>query len=183
MFKKPKILDVQTAAKTKIFNIETVDLEFSNKQKRKYERLNSSSNGAVLIVPMLDDDTVIMVYEYAVGTERYELALAKGKIDDNEKPIEAANRELMEEVGYAAKDLKFIKTMTLAPNYQSSATHIILARDLYKAKSFDGDEPEPLEVVKHKLSELDSLVYRQDITEARSIAALYMVKAIIKNGD
>jgi ADP-ribose diphosphatase len=36
-------------------------------------------------------------------------------------------------------------------------------------------------VVKHKLSDLEELVYNQDLTEARTIAALYMAKEIIKN--
>jgi ADP-ribose diphosphatase len=55
-----------------------------------------------------------------------------------------------------------------------------LAQDLYE-DSAQGDEPEPLEVVKHKLSDLEELVYNQDLTEARTIAALYMAKEIIKN--
>jgi ADP-ribose diphosphatase len=45
------------------------------------------SCGAVLVVPMLDDDTVLMIYEYSGGTHRYELALTKGKIDAGESPL------------------------------------------------------------------------------------------------
>jgi ADP-ribose diphosphatase len=55
-----------------------------------------------------------------------------------------------------------------------------LAQDLYEA-SAEGDEPEPIEVVEYKLSELETLVYNEDLTEARSIAALYMAREIIKN--
>lgn len=179
MRKKPTILKIETIATTRVFNIEKMDIAFSNGVRREYERLKPSGNGAVLVVPMLDDDTVLMIYEYSGGTHRYELGLTKGKIDIGEKPIEAANRELIEEIGYGANKLSFIKTMTLAPGYQSNITHIVLARDLYQASSTKGDEPEPLEVVKHKLSELETLVYNQDLTEARSIAALYMARAII----
>jgi len=179
MKNKPKILNIETIATTRVFNIERLDLEFSNGEKRQYERLKPPGNGAVLVVPMLDDDTVLMIYEYSGGTDRYELALTKGKIDAGETPIEAANRELMEEVGYGSNKLTFIKTMTLAPGYQSNVTHIVLAQDLYEA-SAEGDEPEPLEVVKYKLSELEDLAYHKDLTEARSIAALYMAKEIIR---
>jgi ADP-ribose diphosphatase len=45
---------------------------------------------------------------------RYELALTKGKIDAGESPLEAANRELIEEIGYGAKKLSFVKTTHLA---------------------------------------------------------------------
>ena len=180
MQKKPKVSNIKNIATTKFFNIQSMDVAFSNGEKRQYERLKPSENGAVLVVPMLNDDTVLMIYEYSGGTDRYELALTKGKIDDGETPLEAANRELIEEIGYGANKLTFIKEMTIAPGYQSSVTHIVLAQDLYK-DSAEGDEPEPLEVVEHQLSNLEKLVYHEDLTEARSIAALYMVREIVKN--
>ena len=48
-------------------------------------------------------------------------------------------------------------------------------------KRRDGDEPEPLEIVAHKLSDLEKLTYNEDLTEARSILALYMVRDIIRS--
>jgi ADP-ribose diphosphatase len=55
-------------------------------------------------------------------------------------------RELIEEIGYGAKKLSFVKTMTLAPGYQSNFTHIVLAQDLYE-DSAQGDEPSILPLV------------------------------------
>ena len=180
MRKKPKLKNIHTVAQSRIFNLESMDVEFSNGSTRVYERLVSRGNGAVLVIPMLNDDTVLMIYEYSGGTDRYELGLTKGKIDKGETPLEAAGRELKEEIGYGAKNLTFLKTITLAPGYQSSETHIVLAEDLYEEQA-DGDEPEPLEVVEHKLSDLEELTYKQDLTEARSILALYMVRDIIQS--
>ena len=57
---------------------------------------------------------------------------------------------------------------------------IVLAEDLYE-ESAEGDEPEPLEVAPQKLSELESLTYNNDLTEARSILALYMAREIIQS--
>ena len=180
MRKKPKLKNIHTVAQSRIFNLESMDVEFSNGSTRVYERLVSRGNGAVLVIPMLNGDTVLMIYEYSGGTDRYELGLTKGKIDKGETPLEAAGRELKEEIGYGAKKLTFLKTITLAPGYQSSETHIVLAEDLYEEQA-DGDEPEPLEVVEHKLSDLEELTYKQDLTEARSILALYMVRDIIQS--
>ena len=180
MRKKPKLTNIHTVAESRIFNLESMDVKFSNGATRIYERLVSRGNGAVLVVPMLDDDTVLMIYEYAGGTERYELGLTKGKIDKGETLIETAARELKEEIGYGAKKLTFLKTITLAPGYQSSETHIVLAEELYEEKAY-GDEPEPLEIVAHKLSDLEKLTYNEDLTEARSILALYMVRDIIRS--
>ena len=180
MRKNPKITNVRSVARSRVFNVESMDVELSNGEKRVFERLNPRGNGAVLVVPMIDRDTVLMIYEFSAGTERYELGLTKGKIDKVETPIQAASRELKEEIGYGANKLTFLKTITLAPGYQSNTTHIVLAEDLYE-ESAEGDEPEPLEIVPHKLSNLEQLTYDEDLTEARSILALYMVREIIRN--
>lgn len=174
--KKPPIIDnIQSLAKTKCFYLEQINLTFSNGKRCVYERLKGSDTGAVLVVPMLDSKTVLMIYEYCVGTEKYELGLPKGKIDAGETPLEAANRELQEEVGYGAKQLTLLKTTTLAPGYQSNFTHLVLAQDLYP-KHLVGDEPEPLVVVQKSLDDLDELAYHKDLSEGRSIAALYLAK-------
>ncbi len=173
--KKPTIHQKKTVASSRLFNIEQIDLEFSNGEKREYERLISRGNGAVLIVPMLDDDTVLLIREYAGGTDRYELGLPKGKVEKGEEVLMAANREIMEEVGYESAKLNLIKGMSLAPQYMQHCTSIVLAQDLSPRREA-GDEPEELEVVPWKLSNLTELVAREDLTEARSIAALYMVR-------
>ena len=178
--KKPKILDIKLLSKTNLFNIESLKIEFSNKNIRIFER-HKSLNEAVLIIPMLDNDNVLMIYEYGCGTEKYELALPKGKIDKKEKILDAANREIKEEVGYGAKKLKILKSVSLSPGYYSSITHIVLAQDLYPCKEL-GDEPEPLVVKKYKLSSINDIIKNEDLTEARSIAALFLAKEYINNG-
>jgi ADP-ribose pyrophosphatase len=131
----------------------------------------------VIIVPMLDEDRVLLIREYGVGVEDYELGLPKGRVERGEEAIAAANRELMEEVGYGSKKLRLLKCFSQSPSYMQHHTQVVLAEDLYP-ETAEGDEPEPLEVETFRLSELDTLVARQDLTEARSIAALYMVKAL-----
>ncbi len=54
-------------------------------------------------------------------------------------------------------------------------THVILARDLYPEK-LEGDEPEELEIVPWNINDLGSLIARDDCTEGRSIAALYITR-------
>jgi len=179
MHKKPTLLKATTIAETRLFKVEQLDLLFSNGVKTQYERLVASYNGAVLIVPMLDDDTVLLIREYAAGVDRYELALPKGKIENNEELLSAANREIMEEVGYAAKKLQHLTSYTIAPGYLGHVTHVVLAEDLYEQKTA-GDEPEEIEVVPWKLSNLAELIAQKDCTEARSIAALYLVRDLKK---
>ena len=175
MKRHPEILATQTLAKTRLFHIEQVDLQFANGARVQFERMCGSPQGAVLIIPMLDADTVVLIREYAAGTGRYELALPKGRIGVDEPILDAANREIREEIGYAARKLEHLTSMTLAPGYSSQTTHIVLAEDLYPSQA-EGDEPEPIESVHWSLKDLSTLLAQKDLTEARSIAALYMVR-------
>lgn len=161
-----------------MFKVEEVELEFANGERRKYERLISRGLGAVIIVAMPDPDTVLLVREYACGVHRYEIGLPKGRLEPGEGLLEAANRELQEEVGMAARDLCELGHLTLAPGYMTHTTHIILARDLYPS-SLPGDEPESLEVIAWPIAELAALARRSDCTEGRSIAALYMTRDLL----
>ena len=112
---KPEILKRQTVARSRLFRADELHLRFSNGEERIYEKLCTGGPGAVLMVPMLDNDTVLLVREYAAGIEDYHLALPKGAIDKGETLIEAANRELKEEVGYGARDLQLLKRVHLSP--------------------------------------------------------------------
>lgn len=170
MHKKPVIHGTTDVAESRIFRIEAVHLEFSNGEERHFERLMTKGNDAVMVVPIIDDH-LLLIREYCVGVEDYVLGFAKGLIDPGEEILVAANRELQEEVGYAAKHVEVLKMMIMNPGYTNQRTHIVKATGLYPSV-LPGDEPEPLEVVRWPLSDLKGLMQRDDFTETRSIAAL-----------
>ena len=180
MSKNPIILNKTTIATTRIFHIESLDIQFSNGEIRNYERLARKTNGgAVLIVPMLDNETVLLIKEYSAGVHRYEIGLPKGKVDPDETFLDAANRELKEEIGFGARKLHHLSTFSLAPSYLEHTTEIIIAQDLYLEK-LTGDEPEELEVIPWKINKINELVANEICTEARSIAALFMTLEYLK---
>lgn len=177
------IINKRTAvAKSKLFTIEQLDLTFSNGIHRVYERMQGSGRGAVMIVPMVDDETLLLVKEYCAGTHSYELGFPKGLIDPGEQAVFAANRELKEEVGVGARQLESIHTVAMAPAFFKGSMEIFLARDLYE-ESLEGDEPEPLEVVRWPIKQYHELLARPDFNEARSIAALMLVVDLIRNNS
>lgn len=175
MREKPICKRRAVIAKSRLFTVEEMHLKFSNGVERVYERIKSHGHGAVLIVALTPGDSLLLVREYAAGTDSYELAFPKGVIDGGETPVEAANRELREETGFAAKELHWIRSLSLAPGYFGARIELVVAQGLYFSP-LPGDEPEPPELIEWPLSAALELLEKPDFTEARSIAALFLVK-------
>jgi ADP-ribose diphosphatase len=161
------------------FRRECLDLEFANGERRRYERVHSRGHGAVMIAAIPEPGTILLIREYAAGVHRYELGLPKGRMDAGESILDAANRELKEETGFGARKLTHLRGITLAPGYMSHEIQLVLAEDLYEER-LPGDEPEELEVVPWKLDALHELVLREDCSEGRSLAGLFIVRAILE---
>jgi ADP-ribose diphosphatase len=177
----PVILDSRWRDPSDMFKIQELDLEFSNGERRTYQRMKTHGLGAVIIVPMKDDETVLLAREYAAGLHHYEIGLPKGRREEGESVLQAAQREMKEEIGFGANELIDLASLSLAPGYMTHVTHIVLARDLYPEK-LEGDEPEELEVVPWPISDLRTLTAREDCTEGRTIAALYIARDFLESG-
>ncbi|MGP1931398.1 MAG: ADP compounds hydrolase NudE [Arsenophonus sp. ET-YP4-MAG3] len=179
LIKKPKIMNIKNIAKSRLFRIQSVDLEFSNGVKRLYERMQPAINESVLIIPIINNE-LILIREYAVGIEEYELGFPKGAIDKGETAIEAAIRELKEEIGYGTRDIKLLVKLTILPTYFSSKINIFIAQNLYEEK-IKGDEPEPLEQIRWSIENMMQLLDVKDFNEARNISALFYAQRYLEN--
>lgn len=172
--KKPQILRIAEVASSRLFTIQSVQLRFSNGVERVYERMKPAGREAVMILA-LEGDNVLMIEEYAVGIEGYELGFPKGLIDAGETPEQAAVRELKEEVGMGAEKLTALGQVTMAPSYFSSRMHILVAENLYP-EWLTGDEPEPLVIHRWPVSRLIDLLSHPQFQEARNISAMFLLR-------
>ena len=171
---KPRIIQRQAVAQSRLFCIEQVDLEFGNGVKASFEQLKGTGRGGVLVIPMLDEHTLLLVEEYALGVDHYELGFVKGLVDGDEKFEEAAVRELEEEVGFTASHVEVLGDYNLMPAYSNFRNHILVAKNLSVRKR-EGDEPEPLKLVEWPIARLRALFQHQRFTDARSHLALYLL--------
>lgn len=162
-------------ADTGVFRVQALELEFANGATRRYQRIVGSPQGAVLVVPLREDNHLLLIREYAAGMDRYELGFPKGQIEAEESVVQAANREVQEETGYAARRLDLLESVSLAPGYLQHTTHLVLARDLYP-QWLPGDEPEPIELVPWPLDDVEGLLAQPDFTEGRSMLALFLLQ-------
>ena len=167
-------------AKSRLFAIESLDLRFSNGVERTYERMKPSGRNAVMMVPITENRELLLVREYAAGTERYELGFPKGLIDMGETPEQAAVRELKEEIGFGANKLTPLKEVVLAPSHFSSKMTLFIAEELY-SEQLEGDEPEPLDIVRWPLEQAEELLTHLDFSEARSCTALLLTLRALKS--
>ena len=175
MSRKLPVVHATHAQEAGPYRLEHLDLEFSNGERRRYRRLLAQGPGAVIVVAMPDPEHVLLVREYAAGFERYELGPVKGAIDPGESVEVAANRELMEEAGFGAREVTVLRTLAMSPSYMTHEAHVVLARDLYE-RSLPGDEPEPMDVITWPLDKLGELVARDDVSDGRAIAALFIAR-------
>jgi ADP-ribose diphosphatase len=177
--RKPRILSVNTAARSRYFHIESVHLKFRNGSERHFERIAGSPNIAtVLVVAMASASSVLLVKEYAVGLDRYDVTLPMGCIEEGETAEEAANRELKEETGFGARTLRRLCTLTVAPTIFGYRADVVLATDLYECEA-TGDEPERPECTAWELDQIAAAVVRQEICEARTLAALFVARSVL----
>jgi ADP-ribose diphosphatase len=170
----PTVLERRRAAREML--IEEVDLKFSNGAERTFTRLLPQGRGAVMIIAVDDDDQVLLTREYACGLHGYTLGLPRGRIDADEDVLVAAQRELMEEAGVGAHRLDRLRKLALAPNYMAHEIDVVLARDLYPAQA-EGDEPEPIEVQRWPLSDIETLALNPEFHEGRALGALLLARA------
>ena len=168
----PTIKNKTPIITTKLFKLDKLLIDFGDTVSREYEVISGTGNGAVMIIPILGDD-FLFIREYAAAIDDYSLTFPKGKIDDKESILVAANRELQEEVGFKAEQLKHIYTLDLAPGYMNHKTHIVLAQNLVASK-LDGDEPEDLEIVKYSKNDMDRVLLESNNIDSRALASLFI---------
>jgi 8-oxo-dGTP pyrophosphatase MutT (NUDIX family) len=138
----------------------------------------------VNIVATTEDDHLILVRQYRHGTRQLSLEIPGGLIDPHETdPAQAALRELREETGYEAKDLRLLGSMTPNPAIFTNRCHAYLATGCRRVGDLEMDPGEDLELVLAPIREVDDLVRRGAIDHALALAALAMWRSDTGSGQ
>jgi ADP-ribose pyrophosphatase len=130
--------------------------------------------GAAAIVPMVDDQTVLLLrqYRHAVGGFIWEIPA--GTLDPQEDAGRCARRELTEETGYTARHFDKLAEITPLPAYSDERIHLFMATGLTKAaQHLDPDEL--LSVHPLNLNLALKMITRGEIQDAKTITGLHLV--------
>jgi ADP-ribose pyrophosphatase len=129
--------------------------------------------GAVVILPLLDEENVVLIQNrrHAIGQNLLELPA--GTLEHNEIPMNAAGRELLEETGYLARRMKPLFSFYSSPGILTEKMHVFAAYDLERSKSAleDGEE---IEAVTVRLTDAIDMIRTGEIIDAKTIATLLM---------
>ena len=152
----------------KIINLRCDDALLPNGQPCKREIIEHSGGSCVLYV---EDGKILLVrqYRYAYGESLYEIPA--GKLEKGEDPILAAARELEEEAGVKAKELKLLYMSYPTPGYTNEKIYIYRAYGGEKV-SAHLDEDEFLEAEYIPVEMVKEMLKNGEIRDAKTIIAL-----------
>ncbi|WP_411347384.1 NUDIX domain-containing protein [Paenibacillus sp. WLX2291] len=166
-------LDEITLSTEKIFDgkviklqVDTVQLPNGETSKREIIR----HNGAVAVLA-IHDDKMIVVEQFRQPLGRTQVEIPAGKLEIGEDPKDAIARELKEETGYEAKELKLLFSFYTSPGFADELIHLYLADELIEGEA-KLDEDEFLEMSTITLEQAYEQIANQQISDAKTIMAV-----------
>lgn len=147
---------------------------------RETTREIAEHSDSVCIVPIDDDGNVVLVRQFRKPVDMDLLEVPAGGIEEGEVSDEAVQRELQEEIGYTAGNLRHLSSFWLAPGWCTEYMHAYLATDLTPS-SLVADDDEFITVVRVPLAESLRLVQEGQIRDAKSISALLMASQVLQD--
>lgn len=127
--------------------------------------------GAVVVLPILNDDRVCLIETYRVAIDRWHLELPAGTMDKGVAPIELAAMELQEETGYVADRFRLLHTFAMSPGILDEKMHLFLANGLKEGPTAR-EEGEQMRNVLLSWSQIDRLLRDGQISDAKTLVGL-----------
>ena len=128
---------------------------------------------AVVIAPIDDAGNVVLVRQYRYAVEEALLEAPAGMVEPGEDPDDCAQRELQEETGYRAEEMRSLGGFWISPGFCSEYQYAYVARGLIPSK-LEADYDEDIAVERYPLSEIPAMIRDGRIRDAKSVAVLLM---------
>lgn len=130
--------------------------------------------GAVVVIPYLDDNTLLLIRQFRYPVGQVMLEFPAGKLDAGEDPLECGRRELQEETGFTASELRRAGQMHLAVGYSDELIHIYTAHGL-QAGEQQLDDEEFVQLVQADVVDFLNWCDTGAVTDAKTMTCAYFV--------
>jgi ADP-ribose pyrophosphatase len=146
----------------------TEDKAVDPKTKFEIKRSVVRHIGSAVMMAVDDKKRVLLVRQYRLPADKYLWELPAGRLDDGEKPLQAAKRELKEETGYTAKKWTKLASYYASPGFVQERMTIFLAEDLTSGEATPMDD-ERIEARWFKRKELASMIKEGKIEDGKTL--------------
>jgi ADP-ribose pyrophosphatase len=167
-----KTIEIKKIYDGKIIKLELQTVELCNKNIAEREIIRHK--GGVAVIPITENNEIIMVRQFRKAFDEDLLEVPAGKIENGEKPEVCAVRELKEETGYTADKISFMNVMYPSPGYTDEKIYIYKAEGL-NAGDLALDDDEFLNVEKYTLKQAVEMVKTGVLKDAKSIIAILLL--------
>jgi ADP-ribose pyrophosphatase len=171
-----QILQKVQAFTGKVFSVIQFTMRLPDGKVRTYDQVHLQN--AVTILPIDEEDQVYFVRQYRIGSESELLELPAGKVEEGEDPLLTAGRELREETGMAARELKPLGNFYMSPGYADEYMYCFLATGLYP-DALAPDVDEFLNVEKIPLTKVYEMIENGLIEDSKTLASLMLARKLL----
>lgn len=160
------------------FNVAKIQLQLPDGRERRYDLVEHGDS--VTILPVDSAGQLYFVTQYRVGSGDMLLELPAGVLEAYEDPLTCARREIREEIGMAAREMKALGGFYLAPGYTDEYMTVFLASGLYDSP-LKADDDEFLNISTLSIKESYRMAQAGEIEDGKTLAALLLAQPLINS--
>jgi ADP-ribose pyrophosphatase len=175
-----QVIEKQVLYKGKKINLEVHHLQDDSGKRTQREIVVHT--GAVVILPFLDDKTILLIRNRRYTIQQILLELPAGTLEHGESPMNCAGRELQEETGYLATRIKPLLNFYSSPGIMTERMYAFAAFGLQKTSPVL-QEGEEIEVFSVDFSDALSMIRDGQIQDGKTIATLLLYERFFAQGS
>lgn len=174
---EPRLISSREVYRGRLLKLELLQIEEPDGQTRSREVVRHP--GAVAIVPILGEK-VLLVRQHRAPLGRALWEIPAGTVEPGEEPLECAKRELAEETGYEAREWRRLAEFYTTPGFCDERMTLFFAKGLEPAAGHKPTEDESLEVREFTLAEVEQMLCRGELEDAKTIIGLAVIPALLQ---
>lgn len=172
-----EVMHTETTFRGKAFDVRQDQITLPDGNRAKLDIV--VHNKSVSMIPVDADGQVWFIRQYRHPAQKELLELPAGVMESGEQPEVSAAREIREEIGMAAGQLRKLGTFYLAPGYSTELMHVYLATGL-REDPLQPDRDEFIRIQKVSVAQAYQMAKSGEIQDAKTLAALLLARPVLE---